>query len=147
MYLCELNANFCHVIARPCTGPGVYRVARAVFSGVNPATIAPINLSPCLKLSNIINVTITSCAPSLYVEPNPTNRLSNVTFVVNDEMYHTLEVYDMQGRLLSTLLNERASAGQEYRFTFDGSALPNGVYLYRLSTGESVTTEKFIIVR
>jgi len=58
-----------------------------------------------------------------------------------------LEVYDMNGRNVSTLFNQVANAGQEYRIDFDGSALPNGVYIYRLTTENEVVVEKFMIAR
>ncbi|MFT6998172.1 MAG: hypothetical protein ACJAQ4_001932, partial [Cryomorphaceae bacterium] len=35
----------------------------------------------------------------------------------------------------------------EYRFEFDGSALPSGVYIYRLTTQNEVLIEKFMISR
>lgn len=150
-----LTQNFATVLASNTSGtfnfdqfgPGSYRVVRAAYAGLNPATIDPLNLPPCVVLSNIITVNISSCAPSMDVEPNPTNRLSNVTFTANDEILHTLEVYDMQGRLIHTLMNERTLVGQQYRFTFDASFLPNGVYLYRLSTESDVKVEKFVIAK
>ncbi len=150
-----LTQNFAGVIASNTTGifdfdsfgPGTYKVVRAVYSGINPANIDPLNLPPCVVLSNIITVNISSCAPGMWVDPNPTSGLSNVSFVANDRMHHTLSVYDMQGRMLSTLMNEVAMPGQDYRFAFDGSHLPNGVYIYRLTTENDVKIEKFVIAK
>jgi predicted extracellular nuclease len=79
--------------------------------------------------------------------PNPTEGLSNVTFSVNVNAPVTLEVYDVSGRKIAELFNGVASPESEYRFEFDGSDLPNGVYLYRLTSAEQVTTEKFLIAR
>ncbi len=42
---------------------------------------------------------------------------------------------------------QETSPGQDYRFEFDGSSLPNGVYLCRLTTGSEVLIDKFMITR
>lgn len=79
--------------------------------------------------------------------PNPTEGQSNVTFTVLEEGYTTLEVYDMSGRLVDALFTGVAQANNDYRFEFDGSALPNGVYIYRLTTENEVVHNKFMIVK
>ena len=80
-------------------------------------------------------------------QPNPTDGISVVRFTTEKGTRATLEVYDMNGRNISTLFNQVANAGQEYRIDFDGSALPNGVYIYRLTTENEVVVEKFMIAR
>jgi hypothetical protein len=79
--------------------------------------------------------------------PNPTSGQSNVTFTVAEEGTTTLEVYDMSGRMLDALFNGVAQANNDYRFQFDGSTLPNGVYIYRLTTDKEMVNEKFMIAR
>jgi hypothetical protein len=79
--------------------------------------------------------------------PNPTSGQSNVTFTVAEEGTTTLEVYDMSGRMLDALFNGVAQANNDYRFQFDGSTLPNGVYIYRLTTEKEMVNEKFMIAR
>lgn len=84
---------------------------------------------------------------SISVSPNPSEGVSFVTFSVDADIYATLEVIDMSGRVVGNVFNGMAQANNEYRFEFDGSSLPNGVYIYRLTTNEEVTTEKFMIAR
>ncbi len=79
--------------------------------------------------------------------PNPTVGVSNVTFTVPEATEATLEVYDMSGRKVAQVFNGMAEPATDYRFEFDGSSLPNGVYIYRLNTNEEVITEKFMIAR
>ena len=79
--------------------------------------------------------------------PNPTEGQSNVTFTVVEEGYTTLEVFDMSGRLVDAIFTGNAQPNSDYRFEFDGSALPNGVYIYRLTTESEVLNEKFMIIR
>jgi hypothetical protein len=79
--------------------------------------------------------------------PNPTAGPSNVMFTVPQSTEATLEVYDMSGRKVAQIFNGFADEAADYRFEFDGSSLPNGVYIYRLNTSEEVITEKFMIAR
>ncbi len=79
--------------------------------------------------------------------PNPTEGQSNVTFTVLEEGYTTLEVFDMSGRLVDAIFTGVAQPNNEYRFEFDGSSLPNGVYIYRLTTENEVVNNKFVIAK
>ena len=79
--------------------------------------------------------------------PNPTNGLSQAIFVTGITERATLEVYDMNGRLVQELFNGIAESGVEYRVDFDGLQLPNGVYMYRLTTDSETIVEKFMIAK
>ena len=79
--------------------------------------------------------------------PNPTVGQSNVTFTVAEEGYTTLEVFDMSGRLVDAIFTGVAQPNNDYRFEFDGSSLPNGVYIYRLTTENEVVNDKFMIAK
>jgi hypothetical protein len=84
---------------------------------------------------------------SLDASPNPTSGHADVAFEVMNGGNATLEVYDLNGRVIETLFSQEAQSDLEYRIHFDGSALPNGIYLYRLTTNENVEMEKFVIGR
>ena len=92
---------------------------------------------------------VTSTEPSnvLSSYPNPTNGISQAVFVTGKTERTTLEVYDIKGRLVKSLFNQVAEAGIEYRVDFDGLALPNGVYVYRLTSTSETIIEKFIIAK
>ncbi len=79
--------------------------------------------------------------------PNPTADVSNVVFSVVEEGTTTLEVYDMNGRSIQVLYSGDADPSSEYRFQFDGSVLPAGFYIYRLTTPSEVVIEKFMIAK
>lgn len=84
---------------------------------------------------------------ALVSNPNPTEGQSTVTFRLSEEGFTTLEVFDMSGRKIDALFSGVAQANSDYRFEFDGSELPNGVYLYRLTTERETVNEKFMIAR
>jgi len=84
---------------------------------------------------------------AITAQPNPTEGLSNVTFSVAEEGYSSLEVFDMSGRMVEAIFTGVTQPNNDYRFEFDGSSLPNGVYMYRLTTENEVVNEKFMIAR
>jgi hypothetical protein len=57
-----------------------------------------------------------------------------------------ITVYDMLGREVAVLVNERKEAGQ-YQVTFDGSGLASGAYIYRLTAGSYAQTRHMVLVK
>ena len=58
----------------------------------------------------------------------------------------SLKVYDLLGREVATLVNEKKAPGS-YAVTFDASDLASGVYFYRLQAGDFVQTRKLLVLR
>jgi hypothetical protein len=130
--------------------PGNYAVTHISYQqGVSLANVEfPSDLEGCYDLSNSVSVTIQSCGgASLTSSPNPTSGPSFVTFTSPKADYATLEVYDMNGRMVESLFNQVTAPEKEYRLEFSGANLPNGIYLYRLTTGADVMIDKFMIAR
>ena len=57
-----------------------------------------------------------------------------------------LSVYDILGRLVSVLVNEKKGAGI-HEVKFDGSGLSSGLYFYRIQAGTFVQTKKLLLLR
>jgi len=128
---------------------GTYQIRHLSYqNGVNVSGVETQNdLAGCFDISNGVSVTIVNCSASIESSPNPTHGPSFVTFTNQMEGYATVEVYDLSGRLVEQIFNQVTVPGQPYRLQFDGSGLPNGVYLYRLTTESETITEKFMIAR
>jgi hypothetical protein len=58
----------------------------------------------------------------------------------------TLTVFDLLGREVSVLVNERREAGV-HEVKFDGSNLASGVYFYRLQDGDFVATKRLLLLK
>ena len=87
----------------------------------------------------------TSCALSQNF-PNPLNPSTTIKYELPSASQVTLTVFDIIGRQVSVLVNERREAGI-HETKFDGSNLASGVYLYRLKAGDFVLTRKLLLVR
>ena len=58
----------------------------------------------------------------------------------------SLKVYDVRGREVQTLVNERLNTGT-YETRFDGSGLTSGVYFYRLMSGDFAETKRMLLIK
>ena len=130
-------------------GPGTYQVRHLSYQqGVSLTGIeSAADLKGCFDISNGVNVSIVNCGAALSSSPNPTAAQSYVTFSNPGGEYTTLEVYDMSGRMVERIFSQVTVPGKEYRLEFDGAGLPNGVYLYRLTTESETVIDKFMITR
>jgi hypothetical protein len=57
-----------------------------------------------------------------------------------------LEVFNMQGQRVATLVNENKGAG-EHQVNFDASNLASGIYVYRLQAGTKMLTRKMALIK
>jgi pimeloyl-ACP methyl ester carboxylesterase len=78
--------------------------------------------------------------------PNPFNPSTNIKFELPKPSDVRLSVFDMLGREVSVLVNERRERGV-HEVKFDGSNLASGVYFYRLKAGDLVQCRKLLLLR
>ena len=82
----------------------------------------------------------------LTVYPNPFNPTTTFSFALSEAGDVRLLIYDIGGRLLSTLFDEHYNEGV-YEAIFDGSGLASGVYLYHFDAGEHQIIGKMVMVK
>ncbi len=78
--------------------------------------------------------------------PNPFNSMTRIKLQVASYKFVKLVVYDLMGREVRTLVNERLEAG-EYEVRFDGGDLSSGVYFYQLRAGDFSETKKMLLTK
>jgi photosystem II stability/assembly factor-like uncharacterized protein len=78
--------------------------------------------------------------------PNPFNPSTTISFTLDKDGYVSLNVYDVTGRTVATILNKQMDAGS-YEVGFNASGLSSGVYFYKLKTVEQEMTKKMILLR
>lgn len=78
--------------------------------------------------------------------PNPFNPSTTIKYSINGEMFIRLNVFDVLGREVATLVNEEQLSGN-YSIEFNAANLPSGVYFYRIETGNFVQTRKMLLLK
>ncbi|MFH1196954.1 MAG: polysaccharide deacetylase family protein [bacterium] len=78
--------------------------------------------------------------------PNPFNPSTVISYQLSVFSKVQLEVYDLLGREVATLVNEYKPAGT-YEIEFDGSKLISGVYFYQLCAGDIIATRKLMLMK
>ena len=78
--------------------------------------------------------------------PNPFNPSTRISYYLPEEAHVTLKVYDVQGRVVASLVDGVRHAGLN-EAVLNGKKLQSGVYFYRLTAGDLVKIRKMIILR
>jgi len=78
--------------------------------------------------------------------PNPFNPNTNIEFSLPQSANVTLNVYDMLGRRVMTLVNDQRSAGT-HTVNFDASGLASGTYIYRIEAGSFTSIKKMMLIK
>jgi subtilisin-like proprotein convertase family protein len=122
-----------------------------VFDMRTGSTGTLLNWSLSFKYSNPVSVkkdeTILANKHKLMQNfPNPFNPSTVIKFSIPKQGQVSLKVYDIMGREVKSLVNERLPSGV-YESMFDGSALNSGVYFYRLETEGYTETRKMLLIK
>jgi hypothetical protein len=78
--------------------------------------------------------------------PNPFNPVTNIYFSLPKETFTTLKVYNILGREVETILNEKLEAG-EHHVKWNAINYSSGLYYYRLISGDFIETKKMILLK
>ncbi len=82
--------------------------------------------------------------------PNPFNPSTTIRFGIPGSIAQneiaTLRVFDIVGREVATLVNQRLSPGT-YSVQFETDGLASGIYFYRLAAGQFVQTRKMMLTK
>lgn len=78
--------------------------------------------------------------------PNPFNPSTRISFALPFAAEVKLQVWDMLGNEVATLINERLTAGP-HQITFAPQKLASGVYFYRLQAGDVSIMKKMVLMR
>ena len=83
--------------------------------------------------------------------PNPFNPVTKIKFDITQDVRRQtkdvkLIIFDILGKEVVTLMNEKLSAGS-YEVEFDGSNLPSGIYFYRLETESFIKSKSMVLLK
>ncbi|MBK9357601.1 MAG: T9SS type A sorting domain-containing protein [Bacteroidales bacterium] len=76
--------------------------------------------------------------------PNPFSVNTNISFNVKEHCLVKISVYDVDGRLISILVNEQMKPGK-YSVNLNGQNLPSGTYFCNIQMNEFAQTRKILL--
>ena len=78
--------------------------------------------------------------------PNPFNPKTSIEFELLKDSEVNVTIYNLEGQQVTKLFQGQLSKGV-HKFTFDGSGLTSGIYLYKVTTPSFNTTRKMVLTK
>jgi hypothetical protein len=78
--------------------------------------------------------------------PNPFNPITTIQFTVPKHTNVKLQLYDLLGRKVGTLVDEELEPG-EYKYIFNASGFASGVYFYHMEADRFIQVKKLILLK
>ncbi len=78
--------------------------------------------------------------------PNPFNASTVISFNLKEAAPVTIDIYDITGAIVTTLVDENLSAGN-HEVVWNASNVASGVYYYKLSSGNTTETKQAVLIK
>ncbi|MBD3374787.1 T9SS type A sorting domain-containing protein, partial [candidate division KSB1 bacterium] len=78
--------------------------------------------------------------------PNPFNPTTTIRYSLPQESFVTLQIYNIQGQLIETLVQKQQSAGH-HQIEWQAQHYPSGMYIYRFSAGEFTAIHQMTLLK
>ena len=78
--------------------------------------------------------------------PNPFNASTTIRYALPEESEVTIEIYDILGRKIETLVSNEQPAGS-HTVVWETKDVSSGVYFYRIEAGEYSQTQKCVLLK
>ena len=95
--------------------------------------------------SNELEINLPQCVP-LHSYPNPFNPSTTISYLLPKNEILTLEIIDISGKVIQTLVNETQSAGY-YSVKWNASNVSSGIYIYRIDAGNFSSMKKCLLIK
>lgn len=102
--------------------------------------------SVTVATSSVADHSGSSAATISSASPNPFDRSTTIRFTLPRTEMVTLRILDAQGRILSTLVDDRLATGS-HDVTWNAEGAASGTYYYQLRTGASVEMGQILLVK
>lgn len=79
--------------------------------------------------------------------PNPFNPSTTISFRLPETADVTLEVFNLHGQLVGTIMQNATKNAGYHTVSFDASKLSSGVYIYRIVAGSFTASQKMVLVK
>ncbi|MCK4530311.1 MAG: T9SS type A sorting domain-containing protein [Candidatus Marinimicrobia bacterium] len=78
--------------------------------------------------------------------PNPFNPITTIPFEVRESSHVTLQIFDITGRLVTTLVDDFKEAGN-WDVKWNADNYSSGIYIYRLEYGDRHISRKMLLMK
>lgn len=92
------------------------------------------------------NSSIGENSPQLTIYPNPTSDKTKLSFTVEANKLVRLELYNVSGKLISTLYENHSENETSKTIEIDCSQYASGLYFVRLNSGDEVNVKKLVVL-
>ncbi|MBX7045451.1 MAG: T9SS type A sorting domain-containing protein [Ignavibacteria bacterium] len=103
-----------------------------------------------IKSSTVGVNNISSTIPAEYKlhsnYPNPFNPVTKIKFEIPKDEFVKIKVFDLSGKEVSSLVNEKLKAGI-YEASFNAASLASGTYFYKIETSSYIETRKMVLLK
>ena len=79
--------------------------------------------------------------------PNPATAIANIIYSINGTSRVSLQLYDILGNHVKTLLESLDQNTGRYKIPIDVNDLPGGIYFYRLNVNGQLYSEKLVVTK
>jgi hypothetical protein len=79
--------------------------------------------------------------------PNPFNPFTIINFQLGRLANVSLNVYDINGYLMETIIDNKMRSAGSYNYNFNGSQLASGIYFYELEVDGSRINKKMLLIK
>ena len=79
------------------------------------------------------------------IYPNPFNPSANINFSLKESEKISILIFDLNGRLINTLLSNQKMEPGNHNVIWNASLIPSGIYFVKISNGEKVYNQKIIL--
>jgi len=102
---------------------------------------------------NSYNISLTPFEYALYQNyPNPFNPSTNILYQLKEKSNVTLEIYDILGRRIKSIINNVVQDPGQHIVTWNGlnssgEKVASGIYVYRIRANNFITSKKMILMK
>ncbi len=132
-------------------GLGGFGVSSVMVNNMTNSVIAGTNNGSLFRLIDSPSSTESSNEFSMTFSleqnyPNPFNPSTTIEFSIANSENVVLNIYNVLGELVQTLINENLEAGN-YKLNFNGDNLTSGMYIYHIQAGSFSASKKMMLVK
>jgi hypothetical protein len=78
--------------------------------------------------------------------PNPFNPVTKIKFMLKENGFVTMKIYDVLGKEVANIINENLKSGT-YEIPFNAGQLSSGIYFYKLQSGDFSDIKKMVVIK